>query len=507
MRSGEKNILILKKMFSVTGVVVLSKLLGFAKQMVTAGEFGATIETDLISLSQNVIGDIDYLLVQVFLTAFVPIYVGIKSRNKEDADRFVSNSLIIWLFISAVIVLGLELSAPIISNIIAPSYGKILQLRLTGYLRIYAPTISIMIVCAILNALLKANERFVPGEFISIIQSVVMIVLIRCFGQSIGVIILLIGYFAYTLADVLFLAVASRKEWKMLIKRPFYDSNIQQMISMSLPLLLGYSIVFVNQQVDKVIVSGLGDGIVTSVGYAAVLINLVSTLVSSVCSVVFTYVSQDVANGHEKRAAELVMRFFVFFTTILAPVSVLIIMNAADIVRIVYGRGSFSDKAVMDTAAALMGYGVSSAFYAYRDLFSRLHYSYKDSRRPMINSSIGIGFNILLSIVLSKYIGVLGVTLASSISMVICSVLNILSCRKHNRYIKFSGIVKYIPFWVSGIIVCIISSWRIRAHMPGLNACARFPVTVMISAIIYGAICLPLIIKNKSILGTIFGKR
>ena len=44
---------IISTVFSVTGLLIVSKLLGFVKQMVTASAFGATLETDLINLSQG----------------------------------------------------------------------------------------------------------------------------------------------------------------------------------------------------------------------------------------------------------------------------------------------------------------------------------------------------------------------------------------------------------------------------------------------------------------------
>ena len=66
---------IIRTVFSVTGLLIVSKLLGFVKQMVTAAAFGTTIETDLISLSQGLIGNIQYLLVESVLSALVAVYL------------------------------------------------------------------------------------------------------------------------------------------------------------------------------------------------------------------------------------------------------------------------------------------------------------------------------------------------------------------------------------------------------------------------------------------------
>ena len=73
---------IISTVFSVTGLLIVSKLLGFVKQMVTASAFGATLETDLINLSQGLIGNIQYLLVQSVLSASSPFICILRSRGR-----------------------------------------------------------------------------------------------------------------------------------------------------------------------------------------------------------------------------------------------------------------------------------------------------------------------------------------------------------------------------------------------------------------------------------------
>lgn len=489
MRKGIKGNEIVKNIVSVSSIVIFAKLLGFVKQMIMAGSFGATIETDLISLSQNLIGDMDYLLVQVLITAFIPIYIEVKKEGRKKAALFVSNTLVACIAASALIIVVLFMSAPLIARIIAPAYTDELHTSLIRYIRIYVPTILPMLVCAIFNALLRANKYFVPGEMVSVIQSITVIILTLLLSKRIGVKTLVISYFAYTVMNTVFLTLSAKKEWIFVREGRLYDRYSIRLLKMAFPLFFGYAMVFINQQVDKVIVSGLGEGVVTAVGYAAVLSNLIATLTGSVCSVIFSYISQYVADGREVEAGNLIRKLTVLFTTFLVPVCVLILFNAGDIVRIVYGRGAFSDSAVKNTAIALTGYGVSVVFYAYRELFSRLQYSYHDSRQPMINSSIGIVFNIIFSIILSKFLGVMGVTLASSFSVMICAVLNIISARRHNKYIRLLSGLKYLPCWIAGGTVCAFASVRGAVFLADASAIWRFAVISVISLAAYGIIC------------------
>lgn len=494
---------ILKNIASVSGIVLFAKLLGFAKQIVMAGSYGATIKTDLISLSQDLIGNMDYLLVQVLITAFIPIYIEVKKEGRKKAALFVSNTLVVCIAASALIIAVLFTSAPLIARIIAPAYTDELHTSLIRYIRIYVPTILPMLVCAIFNALLRANKHFVPGELVSVIQSITVIILTLLLSKRIGVKTLVISYFAYTVMNTVFLTLSAKKEWIFVREGRLYDRYSIRLLKMAFPLFFGYAMVFINQQVDKVIVSGLGEGVVTAVGYAAVLSNLVATLTGSVCSVIFSYISQYVADGREEEAGNMIRKFAVLFTTLLVPVCVLILFNAGDIVKIVYGRGAFSASAVKNTAIALTGYGVSVVFYAYRELFSRLQYSYHDSRRPMINSSVGIVFNIIFSIILSKFLGVMGVTLASSFSVMICAVLNVLSARRHNRYIRIASTLKYLPHWVLGGGACAFISVHGTGILAGTNAVLRFAAVSVVSFVAYGIICGPVFYRTKENRGTV----
>ena len=88
---------ITKSLLSVSGIVLLSKVLGLVKQMVTANAFGATVDTDIISLSEGLITNVDFLLVQALSTAFIPTYISAE-KSAYERSKFVSNTIKVFLF-------------------------------------------------------------------------------------------------------------------------------------------------------------------------------------------------------------------------------------------------------------------------------------------------------------------------------------------------------------------------------------------------------------------------
>ncbi len=497
--TGKKSII--GAMASVSFVVIIAKVLGFVKQIVTADAFGATIQTDLISISEGLVLNLDYLLIQTLSTAFIPIYIHIKSEKCDEEKRFVSNTIKVFLFITITLMCVFLLLSPIISKVLAPTYNDELSFQLSNYIRLLSPIIIILVEMSVYNSLLKANEKFVLGELVSLFQSVIIIFLVLILGKKLGPDTLVFAFYFYAIFNLVFLMICSRKYWSLSKDNPFKDPNIRKLLTMMGPLFLGYSVIFVNQQVDKIIVSGLGAGTVTAMTYASVLSNFINTFIGSICAVLFTYITQSIAEKRDKDAADLTTQATIKIVTLMIPISVLAIVNSEDIVTIVFGHGKFDSSAIKSCSLALVGYSISFAPFVIRELYSRFQYAYKDSKTPMINSSIAIVINILLSILLSINLGVLGVTIATSISVIICAILNILSSAKRNKYVKANGFVKYIVRWVLGIIVCLLISHVGKVVLYDIHVVFRFIIITLVSMVIYCLVNLNVVLPlvNKAI--------
>ena len=489
----KKKSSILMILFSVSGIVILTKIFGLIKQVIAANSFGATAQTDLISLSEGLVSNIDYLLVQALSTAFIPTYLHTKTTDNNSSKRFVSDTIKVFLIITFGIASIVFFCSPIIAKILAPSYSPELTLSLSKYIKILSPVLIFVTEMAVYNSLLKSNEKFIPGELIGFNQSLIFIVLVITVGNILGANTLIASFLCYAIFNLIFLSICSRGLWNIQRGNPFTNRDVIRLLKMMGPLLLGYSLVFVNQQVDKIIVSGLSTGTITAMGYAAVLSTFITTFVGSLCGVLFTYITKNIVDNEDSKAAQLTISSIFQLVTILLPISVLTIVNANDIVSIVFGRGKFDAVAVKNCSAALVGYAFMFVPFVIRELLSRFQYAYGDSKTPMINSSVAILFNIAFSILLSKIWGVFGVTFATSISVLICAVLNYLAShrRNHNLSINKAGSIYFR--WIAGICVCIavtLIGQKILSNYPSI---VRFLLITFASFGIYCVLAFPVI--------------
>ena len=128
-----------------------------------------------------------------------------------------------------------------------------------------------------------------------------------------------------------------------------------------------------------------------------------------------------------------------------------------------------------------------------REVYSRFLYGYQDSRTPMISSSIAIVCNILLSIALCPHFGIVGVTVASSISVAICGVLNLFLARRAHPALRGSGLLVDLPWLLAGSVACAAAAyWCIRA-LASQGSLLRFILTTLVGFVAYAVAASPML--------------
>lgn len=131
------------------------------------------------------------------------------------------------------------------------------------------------------------------------------------------------------------------------------------------------------------------------------------------------------------------------------------IVSGDQIVEILYGRGNFGKKEIQMTYGVVAAYAVGFVFQAARSNLVKVYYAFQDSKTPMINGLLAIVLNITLSITLSKFIGVVGVALATSVSMLFVTALLLRGVKK---YLSSFTIKKSCKELLKGAIAACITA-------------------------------------------------
>ena len=207
--------------------------------MLTAGLFGATLETDLILLSQTFAENLQYLFSQVLLTAFTATYIHIHEEG-GSTQRIVSDTLKVFSLTAAALMGLTMLFSSWIARIIAPSYSPETTVRLSFYLRLYAPALFLFVWSAVFHALLNANKQFTQGEMTTVNQNILYAILALVLSAHMGANAMVVAFFAYSIWNTVFLGFFPANtggSW-LAIRFKMIRSLFPDWVTASSPLLL-----------------------------------------------------------------------------------------------------------------------------------------------------------------------------------------------------------------------------------------------------------------------------
>ncbi len=482
----KKNNTVIGSAVLVMIVVLASKFLGFLRQVVIASSYGSNLNTDIYFLSSDFMIGLSGALLASLTTALVTIYIDISiKKNKESANAVASKMLTLFLLVGGVFILLTNLFAPFIAKILAPSYTASDSDILVKYLRIFSVTFIFTAFQSIYAAVLNANNSFVPGKLYGIVYNPIAIFMVLLFASRLGINALVVAYFLGNIFQTLLLKHLCHDTFTFRPSLDFGDSNIKHLIILSLPLLLSNIFIQLNGIVDKAICSILGEGIASNYSYAYTLEQFITATITATLSLILlskyaTYVAQNNTEMVIKTFKESLSGLII----LLVPITVVACVMSPEIVKIVYMRGQFDETAAYHTSRALIGFAVGFGLIAIREMYIRLHFSYQDTKMPMIANIIAVVLNAVLSFVLAKYVGVMGVSLATSLSVILTIYLLNKSIKKYIPDFRFSSMFKLLLKLAFACAVTIIFTVYLKSILD-INMILEFVICALGALAVY----------------------
>ncbi|MDY3014102.1 MAG: lipid II flippase MurJ [Evtepia sp.] len=416
---------LLKSTSAVAAVMLLSKVLGFFRQSIIANVYGSNIATDTYFISSEFMINLSAAFTTALTTALVTVYISIAMReSKQAAGKVASRVLSLFLLGAAVLVILLDVFSAEVGRILAPAYTAQEIQVLAHYLRLFSAAFLFSAFQSIYAAVQNANDIFIPGKLYGVIYNPITIFFMLAFGEKLGLSALVYAYYVANVIQVVLLHVRCRGLYTFTPALNFRDERVRQVWRLALPVLLSNVVIQLNGVVDKAICSYLGAGMASSYTYANTLEQFVTgTFTATINLILLSRFAEIATEGDQEKMNRTLTRAATLMVLILAPVAIITVFSAGDIVSLVYYRGEFTLESVHSTTLALVGFALGFPVIALRELLIRVHFAYQRTRGPMVISMVSVVFNIVMSIVLSLFMGVLGVTLATSLSAVLSVIL------------------------------------------------------------------------------------
>ncbi len=412
-----------------TGVFI-SRLTGFVRELCIAALFGTGMAGDVFVAAFRIPNLFRRLLGEGSLNAaFIPKYTEVlREKGEEKATDFATAVAFLLLICSLIIAtLGIIFAPQMVSLLFFGWRDNPEKLRLAIRMtRLLLPYVILVITYSFTSGFLNIYGVF----FLPAAASAGMNIL--------GIVGLLIGYFFLRgwRVDALLFFVASfflaGGIVQMLItllpsiKRglrisPLIRENkaeLKALFHLLLPGIFSFAIVEINHLVDLFLASTLREGSVSSLRYANLLVLLpLSLIATSLYTALLPSSSRIASTEPEVKVAHLAGFGIKLIFALLIPLSVFMITFNKPLVELLFQRGFFSKEvSVPMTALALTCYAYGLFAYGGIKMITQAFYSFQDTFTPFKVACYAAGVNIILNLILMRYLYHGGLALATSIA-------------------------------------------------------------------------------------------
>ncbi|CEN89199.1 murein biosynthesis integral membrane protein MurJ [Paraclostridium sordellii] len=407
-------------------ITMLSKISGFSREIVLAYAYGTTTYSDAYIVAMNIPNVIFAGIGSAIATTFIPIFCEISSIEGKDYALTFSNSILNIIIILGTIlsILGFLFSKQIVKVFAMGFSGQILELA-TNLNKVMMLGIVFIGVSHIMKAYLNINGSFGIPAFIVIPYNLIIIISIFLSVKLKSYNIITIGTIIAIISQaILQLPFAIKKGYRYKIKINIKDKYIKKLLWLIGPVFIGVTVDQLNVLVDRTLASTLAEGSIAALNYANKLnMFIMGLFIVSVSSVIYPKLSKLSSTNSMDEFRSTIITSINGIIILVLPITVGAIVLCTPIVKLLFERGAFDNNATRMTSSALVFYSIGIIGLGLRDILGKVFYSLQDTKTPMINGAISMVINIILNLILVRFMGHNGLALATSISAIICIIL------------------------------------------------------------------------------------
>lgn len=494
---------------------IIAKVLGFGRELVLASSYGASMYSDAYLTAMNIPVVIFTIIGTTLGTVLIPMYFEVNSDlGEKKALNFTNNVFNIVIMICILLaILGFIFTEQLVKVFAMGFEGETLKVAI-DFTRITIIGIVFTGLSYVMTAYLQIKNNFTVPGLISVPKNIIIIasiILSVKYNPYIMIWGTLIGISTEFLFQLPF-AIKSGYKYQPYIN--IKDKYIKKMSWLIGPVLIGVAVNQINTMVDRTLASTLVEGSISALNYANKLNGFVMAMfITSVAAVIYPMLSKLSSEDNKEKFTSSVVQSINSVILLVIPISVGAIVLATPIVKLLFQRGEFDARATSMTAIALIMYSIGMVAFGLRDILSKVFYALQDTKTPMINGAIAMIMNIVLNIILVKYLQLAGLALATSISAIVCIFLLFGSLKKKIGYFGQDKIMKTtIKSIVSAAIMGVVTyfAYDIVSNLLGIGfikEAVSLAISVAIGAITYGILVVVLKVDEINIMTDMVKKK
>ncbi len=431
--------------FVVMGLTLLTFIGFFLRDIMMAHKFGLGAALDNFFIALLIPMFIVTVLCMPLGMAFIPVYLGIKEQQNPKAARAMVSSVSSWTtIILLAICLMLYLIGPALLPLLYLKESPPDMLQLIPLLDLALPILLFSGVVILGNSVLNANGRAVLTSAAQLIVPIAAILALLFFGGSYGVKAVMFGMVVGQLFNLFIVQYYLRhhditlQPWSGLHNQ----TALSPLLLQYLPLVVSAFFVAIAAPVATFLAISLPEGGVSAFNLGNKVVLFVTGLVSTAIStVMLPYFSALVAKNHLMSARRELSFFLLFATFISVPISAGLYIWSESIVRLVFESGTF-DSTATGLVTRVMQYAVVQLpFFVCNSLLLKFATATRHVFAISAVAIVGLLVNIGASILFMKHMGVAGIALGASVSMLLSTVLLVLVLVRYWHISRFDALI------------------------------------------------------------------
>ncbi len=392
--------------FLVGAGILISRIVGLARQRVFAHYFGTSAAGDAFSAAFRIPNFLQNIFGEGALSAsFIPVYAKLLAQDNEEEAAHVANAVLglLALAVSLIVLTGV-LTTPFVISAIAPGFeGETRELTIR-LVRILFPGAGLLVLSAWCLGVLNSHHRFFISYTAPVAWNLAMIASLLIYGRRVGQ-FPLAEYVAWgsVIGSALQFGVQLPTVFRLVRRiRPALDiasEHVRTVIRNFFPVFMSRGVVQISAFVDAILASLLPEGSVVALTYAQSLYTLpVSLFGMSVSAAELPAMSRAIGSTDEvaeilRRRLDEGLRRIAFF---IVPSSMAFLALGDVVAAVLYQTGQFKHDATIFVWGILAGSSVGLLASTLGRLYSSTYYALHDTRTPLRYAIVRVALTTVL---------------------------------------------------------------------------------------------------------------
>jgi putative peptidoglycan lipid II flippase len=447
---------LLRSASTVAGMTMISRVLGFVRDMLMASVVGTGMVADAFVVAFRFPNLFRRLFAEgAFNAAFVPLFARrLEGEGQPEAVRFAEEVMAALLTFLLVLSAVAMLAMPLIVYVLAPGFADDpVKMDLTSELtRIAFPYLTFMSLVALLGGILNSLHRFTAAAAAPIVLNIVMIgvlagVMLLGWGDSpdTGRALVWGVALAGLLQFLMLWAALARAGINLSLRRPRITPGVKRLVVLGVPGLIAGGVTQINLLVSTMIAS-LQDGAPSWLYYADRIYQLPLGVIGIAIGVVLLPElarrlragDADGVQTSQNRALEISLLLTV-------PAAIALMALPHPIINVLFERGAFEPSDTLATSRALMAFAAGLPAFVMIKVFSPAYFAREDTRTPMWFAMISVAVNIAGALVLFPFISYVGVAIATTVAGWVNALMLAITLSRRDEYVLDERMKKALP--------------------------------------------------------------